>query len=84
MRNSEGFSLLRNGLERKSEGFYLPSNGSERNSEDFLFRLTGGIPRELPSAPSCSIFHGIIFLSENGNPTYEQTVQVQFHISYNL
>jgi hypothetical protein len=64
-----GFSLLRNGSEWNSEGFPLLRNGSERNSEVFLFRKTGGIPMELPSFPSCSVFRGIIFLSENGNPS---------------
>jgi hypothetical protein len=60
-RNSVGFSLLRNGLEWNSEGFTLPRNGLELNSKGFLFRQTGGIPRELPSVPSCSAFRGIIF-----------------------
>jgi hypothetical protein len=63
-----GFSLQRNGSERNSDGFSLPINGSERNSEVFLLRETGGIPTELPSVLTCSIFRGIIFLSENGNP----------------
>jgi hypothetical protein len=58
--NSEGFSLPRNGSDRNSEGFSLPRNCSERNSEVFLLRETGGIPMELPSVLSCSVFHGII------------------------
>ncbi len=66
-RNSKVLSF-KNGLERNSKGFFLPRNGSERNSEVFLFRETGGIPTELPSVPSCFVFRGIIFLSENGNP----------------
>ncbi len=68
-RNSEGVSLSRNGSERNSEGFSLPRNCSERNSEVFLVRETGGIPTELPSVRTCSEFRGIIFLSENVNPT---------------
>ncbi len=81
-RNSEVFSSengleknskvlsFENGLERNSKGFSLPRNGSERNSEVFPFRETGGIPKELPSVPSCFVFRGIIFLSEKGNPNY--------------
>jgi hypothetical protein len=38
----------------------------------FLFRETGGILTELPSVPTCSEFRGIIFLSENGNPSVRQ------------
>jgi hypothetical protein len=60
--------LPRNGLEQNSQGFSLQRNGSERNSEFFLNRETGGIPTELLSVKSCSVFRGIIFLSENGNP----------------
>jgi hypothetical protein len=41
-------------------------NGSERNSESFLFRGTAGIP---PEQINCSVFRGIIFLSEIANPT---------------
>jgi hypothetical protein len=62
----QGF-IIENGLEWN--GFSLPRNGSERNSEVFLFRETDGIPTELPSVPSCFVFCGIIFLSENGNPS---------------
>ncbi len=58
--NSEGFSLPRNGSDRNSEGFSLPRNCLERNSDFFLLQETGGIPMELPSVPSCSVFHGII------------------------
>ncbi len=82
-RNSDGFSLPRNGSERNSDGVSIPRIGSERNSqcfslpriglgrnsEVFLFCKTGGIPTELPSVPTCSKFCGIIFLSENDNPT---------------
>ncbi len=73
-RNSKVLSF-KNGLERNSKGFFLPRNSSERNSEIFLFRETGGIPTELPSAPSCFVFRGIIFLSENGNPNSGCLVQ---------
>jgi hypothetical protein len=72
-RNSKVLSF-ENGLERNSKGFSLPRNGSERNSEVFLFRETGGIPTELPSVPSCFVSRGIIFLSENGNPTHDPVV----------
>ncbi len=58
-------------------GFSLPRNGSERNSEVFLFRETDGIPTELPSVPSCFIFRGIIFFSENGNPSCRCFAHVQ-------
>ncbi len=71
-RNFEGFSLPRNGSERNSDGFSLPRNGSERNSEVFLYRKTGGIPTELRSVPTCSEFCGIIFWSENGNPSWDK------------
>jgi hypothetical protein len=61
------YSLAINGSEWNSEGFSLPRNDSERNSEGFLFRKTSGIPTELPSVPSCSVFRGNFFLLENGN-----------------
>jgi hypothetical protein len=67
-RNSKVLSF-KNGLEQNSKGFFIPRNGSERNSKIFLFRETGGIPTELPSVPSCFVVRGIIFLSENGNPS---------------
>jgi hypothetical protein len=38
---------------------------------------------EMPSVPPCSVFHGIIFLSENGNPssTYWYIgIEYLFHI----
>jgi hypothetical protein len=70
-RNSEGFFLKRNGSERNSEGFSLLRNGLERNFKVFFFReKKGEILMELPSVPSCSIFHRILFLSENGNPNW--------------
>jgi hypothetical protein len=81
-RNSEHFSLPRNGSELNSEGLLLflfhctefqafspPRNGSERNSESFLFCGTAGI---LPERTNCSVhyvFRGIIFLSEIANPS---------------
>jgi hypothetical protein len=73
----QGF-IIRIGLERNSKGFSLPRNGSERKSELFLVRETGGIPMELPSVSSSFVFRGIIFLLENGNPsnihgTYSKT-----------
>jgi hypothetical protein len=64
-----GFSHPKMVWDGTSKGFSLPRNGSEQNSEVFLFRETSGIPTELPTVPSCSVFHGIIFLSENGNPS---------------
>ncbi len=64
----QGF-IIRKLFGTEFQGFSLPRNGSEWNSEVFLFRETGGIPMELPSVPSCLVFRGIIFLSENGNPT---------------
>ncbi len=63
------FFSSKNGLEWNSQGFSLPRNGSERNSKVFLLLETGGIPTELSSVPSCSVLRGIIFLSENGNPS---------------
>jgi hypothetical protein len=63
-----GFFLPRKGTEQNYEGFSLPKNGSEQNFLVFLFHKTGGITTQLPSVPSCSVFCGIIFLSENGNP----------------
>ncbi len=67
-RNSKGFCLLINTSERNSEGFSLPKNGLEQNSEVFLFRETGGIPTELLSVPSCSVFLGIIFFVGKWQP----------------
>jgi hypothetical protein len=67
--NSEVCSLPRNCSKQNSEGFSLPRNGSERNSEVFIYHKTGGIPTELMSVPSCSVFIGIFFLLENGNPS---------------
>ncbi len=61
--------IIRKWFGTEFQGFSLPRNGSERNSEVFLFRETGVIPKELPSVPSCFVFRGIIFLSENGNPS---------------
>jgi hypothetical protein len=63
------FFLSENGSEWNFKSFSLPRNGLERNSEVFLFRETGGILTELQSVSSCSVFRGIIFLSENGNPS---------------
>jgi hypothetical protein len=82
-RNSELFSLLRNGSERNSESFAsifvplygIPSiflfrgMGSERNAEIFAFGGTGGIPLEETNFSAYSVFRGIIFLSEIANPS---------------
>jgi hypothetical protein len=74
-RNSEGFSLPRNGSEWNSKGFSIPRNGSEWNSEVVLFPETGRIPTELPSDPFCYIFRGNnFFSSENGNPTGSMSI----------
>jgi hypothetical protein len=67
-RNSKVLSF-KNGFEQISKGFSLQRNGSEWNSEVFLFRETGRIPTELPPVLSCFVFRGLIYLSENGNPT---------------
>jgi hypothetical protein len=56
---------VRNGILRVFLFRELVRNGIPRV---FLFRETGEIPTELLSVPSCSVFRGIIFLSENGNP----------------
>ncbi len=80
-RNSELFSIPRNGSERNSESLLLIlfhvteffehfsplRNGSERNFENFLFRGTAGVP---PEQTSFSVFRGIIFLSEIAQPYY--------------
>jgi hypothetical protein len=66
-RNSKVF-IVENGLEWN--GFSLPRNSSERNSKVFLFRETDGISTGLPSVPSCFVFRGIIFVSENGDPRH--------------
>jgi hypothetical protein len=72
-RNSELFSLLRNGSEWNSERL-LPilfhgteskhfsplQNGSERNSENILLRGTAGIPPEQTNCSVYSVFRGII------------------------
>jgi hypothetical protein len=57
--------LVRNGIPRVFLFRKLVRNGIPRV---FLFRETGEIPTELLSVPSCSVFRGIILLSENGNP----------------
>ncbi len=72
------FFLSENGSEQNSKNFSLPRNGLERNSEVFLFRETGGIPIELPSVPSCSVFRGIIFLSENGNTSVNDATELSW------
>jgi hypothetical protein len=71
-RNSELFSLPRNGSDRNSErnlilfhgkefrAFFSSAEVSERNSENFLFRGKAGIP---PEQTNCSVFRGKIFLS---------------------
>ncbi len=58
-------------LFRNSEWFILPRNGLVLNSERFPFRETDRIPTELIKISVCSMFHGIIFFSENGHPTLE-------------
>ncbi len=81
-RQSEHFSLTRFGSAgipkvcfyfcstvRNSEHFSLPRNGSERNSDGLLFPGIAGIQPEQTSCSVCSVFHGIIFLSEIANPT---------------
>jgi hypothetical protein len=83
-RNSELFSLPRQGsewnsesmllqyfcsTERNSELYSLPRKGSERNSESFLFRGTARIPSEITICSVYSVFRGIILLSEIPNPT---------------
>jgi hypothetical protein len=81
-RNSEHFSLLRNGWNEiprvcfyfcstveNFEHFSLPRKGSERNSKSFLFRGTAEIPPEQTNCSVYSVFCGIIFLSEIANPT---------------
>ncbi len=80
-RNSELFSLLLKGSTGNSESmllFLFPRNGIRscflfrgrvRNGiPRFLFRGTAGIPSEITI---CSVFRGIIFLSEIPNPTCE-------------
>jgi hypothetical protein len=72
-RNSELFSLPRNGLEQNyescfyfcimaqnSEHFSPLRNGSERNSESFLFRGTARVPPEQTNCSAYSVFRGII------------------------
>jgi hypothetical protein len=50
--------------------FYLPWNDTEWNSKHFPFRRTGGIPTEWIQIYVSSVFSGIFFFSENGNPNY--------------
>ncbi len=47
--------------ERNSELFSLQRNGSERNSESFLFRGTAEIPSELTICFVYSVVRGIVF-----------------------
>ena len=56
-------------MERNSELFSLSRNGSEQNSENFLFRRTAGIPSEITICSVYSVFRGIIFLSEIPDPS---------------
>jgi hypothetical protein len=84
-RNSELFSLPRNGSERNHESlllfffhstefqaFFPLRNGSERNSESFLFCGTAGIPPEQTNCSVYSVFRGIIFSLEIANPIWSQ------------
>ncbi len=50
----------------KVRGFSLPKNGSKRNSEGFSLSRNR---QNSDGNTICSVFRGIIFLSENGNPS---------------
>ncbi len=73
------WEMVRNGIPRvfssekwfgtEFQGFFSSEQLFRTDSKIFLFRETGGIPTELPSVPTCSIFCEIISLSENGNPS---------------
>jgi hypothetical protein len=82
--NSESFNLPRmvRKKSQSSEYFSLLRNGLELNSELFIVRRTArtrilslSIPRNWRNSEGmnqisiCSVFRGIIFFSENGNPT---------------
>jgi hypothetical protein len=84
-RNSELFSLPRNGSEQNSECLLLILfHGTEFRAvffsaerfgmENFLFRGTAGIPPEQNNCSVYSVFRGIIFLWEIANPSTDRSI----------
>ena len=63
-------SILFNGTEFRV--VFSSAEGFGTEFRDFLFRGTAGIPSEITICSVCSVFRGIIFLSEIPNPSEEE------------